>query len=80
MREGLGEFSMRSSSSIMLWRSSSVVMEMRESRSSFGSWYLREKGVIGLLLKRVLERWDVREERVVVVWWGREIKRVSPPA
>lgn len=55
---------------------------MRESRSSFGSWYLREKGVVRLLLllKRVLERWDVREERVVVVWWGREIKRVSPPA
>uniref|UniRef100_A0A0A9HS90 Uncharacterized protein n=1 Tax=Arundo donax TaxID=35708 RepID=A0A0A9HS90_ARUDO len=35
---------MRSYSSTRLSRSSSVETEMRESRSSLGSWYLRVKG------------------------------------
>nr|GMD51985.1 hypothetical protein Iba_chr11bCG7570 [Ipomoea batatas] len=42
MREGLGEIdeAMRSCSSSMFWRSSSVVTEMSESRPSSGSWLL----------------------------------------
>lgn len=45
----------RSYSSIILSRSSSVVTEIKESRSSFGSWYLRVK-LASLLSSRVLER------------------------
>ncbi|KAJ9562343.1 hypothetical protein OSB04_007503 [Centaurea solstitialis] len=64
MRAGVGEAAMRSCSSIMLLRSSSVVMEMRASRSSFGSWYLRAKGRFPY---RVRERWWVSAAMVAAV-------------
>lgn len=64
----------RSYSSIMLSRSSSVVTEIKESRSSLGSWYLRVKG---RPLRRVLERRLERSEREV--WRSTTTIRVSPP-
>jgi hypothetical protein len=45
----------------MFSKSSSVVTEIRESKSSLGSWYLKMKG---RPLRRVLERREESEERV----------------
>lgn len=77
IREGLMDelaAVVRSYSSIMFSRSSSVVTEMRESRSSFGSWYLRVKG---LPLRKVLERRV--ESSVSEVVRSTTTMRVSPP-
>ena len=77
IREGFEELlaeAVRSYSSIMLSRSSSVVTEMRESRSSLGSWYLRAKG---RPLRKVLERRVEISEREV--WRSTTMMRVSPP-
>lgn len=60
-------------SSIMFSRSSSVVTEINESRSSEGSWYLRVNDVDAMGVgvdedddrSRVLERRLVRSSRVV---------------
>lgn len=78
IRDGVGELTIRSCSSNMLCRSSSVVIEIKESRSSLGSWYL---SVNGRLLYRVRERWWVSDEMVAaVVRRSTATMRVSPPA
>ncbi|EYU40821.1 hypothetical protein MIMGU_mgv1a026079mg [Erythranthe guttata] len=64
----------RSYSSTIFSRSSSVVTEIKESRSSLGIWYLREKD---WLWRRVLERRWWRSEREV--WRSITMIRVSPP-
>lgn len=74
LEAGLAEELRRSYSSTMFSRSSSVVTEMRESRSSFGSWYLSENDFPE---RRVLDRRRQRSERVVCL--STRMIRVSPP-
>lgn len=70
------EVVIRSYSSNMLSRSSSVATEMRESRSSLGSWYFRVKR---RPLRRVRERREERAEREELPWRSTTTMRVSPP-
>lgn len=65
---------MRSYSSIMFSRSSSVVTEIKESSSSLGSWYLSEKG---RPFRSVFERRRDRSESEE--WRSVTTIRVSPP-
>lgn len=78
MREGLmtevAAAAVRSYSSIMFSRSSSVVTEMRESRSSLGSWYLSVKG---RPFRNVFERRVERSASEVAR--SATMMRVSPP-
>jgi len=68
------EAAVRLYSLIMFSRSSSMVTEMRESRSSLGSWYLSVKG---LPFRKVFER---RVERVASdVACSDTMMHVSPP-
>ena len=77
MREGVGVAGRLSYSSNILRRSSSVVSEIRESRSWCGSWYLR---VNWYGIWRVWESWVVRAERLAVARRSTATMRVSPPA
>jgi len=76
-REGVPAPARRSYSSIMLARSSSVEMEIKESRSWLGNWYLR---LNGLPFIRDFERCVVRVEREYALRRSIATMRVSPPA